>query len=108
MISARVAPLGRLISSRIFGPLLSAARRAGFLGVGGFGLLAGLGFLLRRGGRGFALGGFLALGRDLLLGGTLLRGGLLRRDVRAVFRNGGGVFGNSGFCVRHSGESFCA
>jgi hypothetical protein len=26
--------------------------------------------------------------------------------VRALFRDGGGVFGNSGFSVRHSGESF--
>jgi hypothetical protein len=26
--------------------------------------------------------------------------------VRALFRDGGGVFGNSGFCVRHCGESF--
>jgi hypothetical protein len=26
--------------------------------------------------------------------------------VRALFRNGGGVFGHSGFCVRHGGESF--
>ena len=26
--------------------------------------------------------------------------------MRALFRNGGGVFGNCGFCVRHSGESF--
>jgi hypothetical protein len=38
-----------------------------------------------------ALGCFLALGRALLLG-TLLRGGLLRANVRALFRNGGGVF----------------
>jgi hypothetical protein len=26
--------------------------------------------------------------------------------VRALFRNSGGVFGDSGFCVRHGGESF--
>jgi hypothetical protein len=37
---------------------------------------------------------------------ALLRGGLLRRDVRALFRNSGGVFGDRGFCVRHGGESF--
>jgi hypothetical protein len=51
-------------------------------------------------------GAFLALGRALLLGGALLRGGLLRRNVRALFGNGSGVFGCSSFCVRHSGESF--
>ena len=60
--------------------------------------LASFGVLLRGGGRGFAaLGGFLALGRALLLGGTLLRGRLLRRNGRALFRNGGGVFGGIGF-----------
>ena len=39
----------------------------------------------------FLIGGFRALlgfGRALLLGGALLRGGLLRRDWRALFRNG--------------------
>jgi hypothetical protein len=58
------------------------ARRAGFLGLGGFGLPAGLGFLLRFGG----LSAFLGFGRALLLAGPLLRGRLLRRDVRALFR----------------------
>jgi hypothetical protein len=46
------------------------------------------------------------LGRALRRAGTLLRGGLLRRDVHALFRNSGGVFGNCGFYIRHSGESF--
>jgi hypothetical protein len=90
-----------------FRALALGARRAGVLGVGGFGgLLAGLSFLLRRG-LGFAFGSFLALGRALLRAGTLLQGGLLRRNVLALFRDGGGVFGCSAFCV-HSGESFCA
>ena len=48
-ISARVAPLGRPISSRIFAPLLSARGVLASLAWAGFGLLAGLGFLLRRG-----------------------------------------------------------
>src|ERR1035437_9951524 len=72
------------------------------------GLLAGdlgLGLLLRRG-LGL-LGGFLralvGLGRVLLLAGSLLRGGLLRRDLRALFRNGGGFGGVGGFCVLHGG-----
>ena len=66
---------------------------------------SGLGFLPRRG-RGFALGGFLALGRALLRSGAILRGGLLRRNVLALLRNSGDVFGNSGFYVRHGGEYF--
>jgi hypothetical protein len=74
--------------------LALGARRAGFLGVGGFGFFAGLGLLLRREGRGFALSAFLGFGRALLLAGALLRGGFLRRDVRDVFRDTGGVFGN--------------
>lgn len=91
MISARAVPFGtpdHLQDFRV--PTLCA--RGGGLGLCGLrGLLAGLGFLLRRSGLRFAaLGLFLALGRALLLGGTLLRGGLLRRDVRARFRNGGG------------------
>ena len=101
MISARVAPLARAIMSRIFAPLLSARGAAGLaFGLGGF--LRGLGCLLRRGGFGFGtLGGFLALGRALLLGGSLLRGGLRGRDGRALFRNGGGLGGFSGFVVLH-------
>jgi hypothetical protein len=39
----------------------------------------------------------------------LLRGGLLRRDVRALCRNGGGLFGGGGFCGRHGDVGpFCA
>jgi hypothetical protein len=49
--------------------LALGAWRAGVLGLGGLGFLAGLGLLLRRG-LGFALGGFLALGRALLRAGT--------------------------------------
>src|ERR1035438_7406685 len=45
-----------------------------------------------------ALGALLGFGRALLLAGTLLRGGLLRRDLRALCRNGGGFVG--GFVVR--------
>src|SRR5882724_1666168 len=83
--------------------LALGARRAGVLRAGGLGgLFAGLGFLFRRGGLGFgALGGFLALGRALLLAGALLRGGLLWLDVRALFRNGGGLGGVSGCVVLH-------
>ena len=51
------------------------------------------------------LGGFLrallGLGRALLLAGSLLRGGLLRRDLRALFRNGGG-FGGRWWLLRSS------
>ena len=103
-ISARVAPLARPISSRIFAPLLSA--RGVLASLAGAGLAAFLPALASFFGAALALpplARFLALGRALLLGGALLRGGLLRRDVRALFRNGGGVFGNSGFCVRHGG-----
>src|ERR1019366_3125329 len=50
-------------------------------------------------------GTLLALGRALLLAGSLLRGGLLRRDGRALFRNGGG-FGGVGFCVLHGAYPF--
>ena len=88
-----------------FCALALGARRTGFLGMGGFGLFADLALLLRRG-LSFALGSFLALGRALLQGGALLRGGLLRRNVRTLFRNTDGVFGNSGFCVRYGDESF--
>ena len=68
-------------------------------GLGGFGgLPARLGFLLQRGLSFSALSGFLAPGRALLLAGLFLQGGLLRRDVRALFRNGSGCVG---FCVGH-------
>src|ERR1035437_8064704 len=79
------------------------ARHLGLLHFGG--LLASdllLGLLLRRGLgllRGF-LRALVGLGRAPLLAGSLLRDGLLRRDGRALFRNGGG-FG--GFCVLHGG-----
>ena len=73
-------------------------------GLGGLlaALRACLGCLLRRGGLGFgsllgAVGGFLALGRALLLAGGFLGGGLVRRDVRALCRNGGGFVGGVGF-----------
>src|ERR1017187_3238507 len=69
--------------------------------LGDFGGFLARGRLLGLGGRvslGLAaLGAFLAFGRGLLGAGTLLQGGLLRRNVRALCRNGGGVFG--GFCV---------
>jgi hypothetical protein len=76
-------PLGPSDQFQDLCALALGARRAGFLGVGGFGLLAGPGFLLP-GVLGFALG-FLALGCALLQGGSsLLRGGLSRRNVRAL------------------------
>ena len=112
MISARVAPLARLISCRILAPLLSARGAVASLARGGLGgFLCGLGHFLRRGGLGLAaLGAFLALGRALLAAGSLLRGGLLRRDGGTLFRNGGGGVGGGGFCVQ-SGHfrsiSFC-
>jgi hypothetical protein len=49
------------------------------------------------------LGGFLGFGCALLLAGSLLRCGLLRRDGRALFRNGGGFGGGGDFCVLHGG-----
>jgi hypothetical protein len=60
----------------------------GLLWCGGFGFRLG------------TLGGFLGLEGALLLAGGLLRVGLLRRDVRALCRNGG-VVGSVGFCGRH-------
>jgi hypothetical protein len=96
MISARVAPLGRATISRIFVPLLSA-RGAVALVFGLGGLLASLGLLLGRRGP----DGFLGLWRARFTAGTVLRCGLLGRDVRDLFRDGGGSV--VGFCVRHIG-----
>jgi hypothetical protein len=93
MISARLAPLDRPISSRIFAPLLSARSVSASLACAVLAFLPARGSLLRCGGRRFALGTFLALGRTFLLGGVLRRGALLRRNVCALFRNGGGVSG---------------
>jgi hypothetical protein len=45
----------------------------------------------------------LALGAFFFWLASLLRGGLLRRDWRALFRNGGGFGGVGGFCVLHGG-----
>ena len=56
------------------------------------------------GGRLGALGGFLALGRALLGGGSLGRRRLLRRNVRALFRNGGGFASRGGFFLRLHGS----
>ena len=97
MISARVAPLARAIMSRIFAPLLSARGAVALRSGGLAAFFAALAAFLAFG----TLGGFLALGRALLLGGSLLRGGLRRRDGRALFRNGGGLGGFSGFVVLH-------
>jgi hypothetical protein len=79
------------------------------LGLGGFlaGLRAFVGRLRR--GLGFGpllgtLGGFLGLGRAIPLAGSLLGGSLLRRDVRALCRNGDGFVGGVGFWGCHSGE----
>jgi len=52
------------------------------------------------------LAAFWLLGAPFFWVAPLLRGGLLRRDVRALFGDSGGVFGDSCFCVRHNGESF--
>ena len=107
MISARVAPFARPIISRIFAPLLSArgalALRSGLAAF----LLALASFF---GAAALALAPWRSsgLGRALLLGGTLLRGGLLRRDVRALFRNGGGLGGFGGFVVLHGPNPFCS
>jgi len=62
----------------------------------------GCDFLLGRG----VLCAFLGFGRTLLLAGTLLRGDPVRRDVRALFRSGGGFV--VGFCVRHVNHPFSA
>jgi hypothetical protein len=43
----------------------------------------------------------LALGAPFFWLASLLRGGLLRRDLRALFRNGGGFGGGGSFCVLH-------
>src|ERR1035437_158905 len=90
------------------------ARHLGLLSFGGL-LGCWLGFVLCGGLRRWgllaggltSLGGFLGLGRAGLLAGALLRGGLLRRDWRALFRNGGGFGGVDGgagsFYVLHGG-----
>jgi hypothetical protein len=107
IISARLAPLGRPISSRIFAPLLSA--RGVLASLAGVDFAAFFPALASFFGEALALpplAAFWPLGAAFLGLAPFLRGGLLRRDVRALFRNGGGVFGNSGFCVRHGRESF--
>jgi hypothetical protein len=102
-ISARVAPLGRPIISRIFAPLLSARGALAWLAWAGLAaFLPALTSFFREALALPPLAAFWPLGAPFFY----LRGGLLRRDVRAMFRNSGGVFGNSGFCVRHGGESF--
>jgi hypothetical protein len=60
-------PLGTPDQFQDLCALALGARSAGVLGLGGFGLLAGLGLLLRFGG----LGAFLGFGRALLLAGPL-------------------------------------
>ena len=87
----------------------SLAALAGALRLRLRGLLGRFGGLRGRGsflgcGLGFAaLGTFLAFGRALLRAGRFLQGSLLRRNVCALFRNGGGLFGGGVFCVRHGG-----
>jgi hypothetical protein len=102
MISASVAPLARPIISRIFAPLLSARGVLASLALAG---LAALFPALAPFGEAVALPfpAFWPLGAPFFWLAPLLRGRLLRRDVVALFRNSGGVFGNSSFCVRHGG-----
>jgi hypothetical protein len=110
MISARVAPLALAIISRIFAPLLlargAAALRPGlaalllafaptlaaFFGAGPLALAPCLA----------SLAVFWPLGAPFFwLAPFFLRGHLLRRNVRALRRNGGGFVGSVGFCGRH-------
>src|ERR1019366_513668 len=97
--SARLAPLVRLINSRTFAPLLSGRRVAASL------VRAALGAFLGLASFGAAALAFFAafgpLGAAVFWLAPLLRGGLLRRDVRALCRNGGGLFGGGGFFGRH-------
>jgi hypothetical protein len=86
------SPLSPSNHRQNFRALALGARRTAFFRTGQFrSFLADLRFLLRRGGIGLTtFGGFPAPRRTLLPGGGLLRGSLLRRDVRALFGNGGG------------------
>ena len=105
----RLADEASAISSRIFAPLLSA--RGVLASLAGAGLAAFLPALASFFGAALALpplAVFWPLGAPFFWAGTLLRGGLLRRNCRALFRNGGGGFGGGGFCVRHGGESLSA
>ena len=68
-ISARVAPLGRPISSRIFATLLSARGVWASLARAGLAFLPALASFFGRALAFSPFGGFLALGRALLLGG---------------------------------------
>jgi hypothetical protein len=113
MISASVSPLARAIISRIFAPLLSARGAAAFLAAVGLAALllpfaAAVAVFLGAAALALAtVAVFLAFGVPFLAG-SLLGGGLLRRDVRALFRNGGGFVGSGGFCGRHVWVSFSA
>ncbi len=82
IISARVAPLGRRISARIFAPLLSARGVLASLAWAGLAFVPALALFFGL----VDLAPFLALGAPFFWAGTLLRGGLIWRDVRALFR----------------------
>jgi hypothetical protein len=113
-ISARLAPFDRPISARIFAPLLSARGVLAFLASAG--LAAFWAALTSFVGAGLALpplAAFWPLGAAFFGLAPFLRGGFLRRNRRALFPNsgglfcnGGGVFGGTGFCGLHGGESF--
>ena len=99
MSSARLAPLGRLTSSSTLAPLLwgrralvSLAGCAVFLTLGSFGAALGFPFAV-----------FWPLGAPFALVAPLRRGGFLRRNVGALCRNSGGLFGLAGFYVGHGG-----
>ncbi len=100
MISVRLAPLGRPISARILAPLLSA--RDVLPSLLGAGLVAFLPAFFALA----PLAAFWPLGAPFFGLVPLFEEGLLLRNVRALFRNSGGVFGGGSFCVRHGNESF--
>jgi hypothetical protein len=100
MISARVAPPERLISSSTLAGLLPWRAPAFFSLLATFfapfvGFVGGLAFLVA----------FLPLGAPFFWVAFLLRGDLLRRDVGALCRNVGGCVRGS-FCVRHTRSLF--
>src|ERR1035437_7129422 len=104
MISAKVAPFLRWSMATTWAVLLPSRVPALLGDLAAF--LAGVVFLPLA--VGLALGLpplalFWPLGAPFFRLASLLRGGLLRRDLRALFRNGGGVFGGSRFRVRHGG-----
>src|SRR5436190_7799160 len=95
------------MSATTAAPLLSARGvLAFFMGAGCAAFLAAFASFFRPALALPPLAAFRPLGAAFFWVAPLLRGGLLRRNCRALFRNGGGGIGGGSFCSLHRGESF--